>query len=96
MMLPADIPGFSIEHSLSFVEAQLNRVSYAGGRESPWRKSMNRYRAIVIVLVMCSFPASGNVLTQSSDQQKPDQKKQYPNLPSETPDKLTPTNDGFD
>jgi len=57
---------------------------------------MNRYRAIVIVLVMCSFPASGKVLTQRSDQQKPDQKKQYPNLPSETPDKFTPTNDGFD
>jgi len=57
---------------------------------------MNRYRAIVIVLVMCSFLASGKVFAQRSDQQKPDQKKQYPNLPSETPDKFTPTNDGFD
>jgi len=57
---------------------------------------MNRYRVILIVLVMCSSLASGKVLAQRSDQQKPDQKKQYPNLPSETPDKLTPTNDGFD
>jgi len=59
---------------------------------------MKRYRALVIFIVMFSFLVSGTVLAQrsGSDQQKPDHKKQYPNLPSETPDKFTPTNDGFD
>jgi len=53
---------------------------------------MKRERVILAVLVMCSFLASGKVFSQSTDRRKP----QYPNLPSETPDKFTPTNDGFD
>ena len=53
---------------------------------------MKRERVILAVLLMCSFLASGKVFSQSTDRRKP----QYPNLPSETPDKFTPTNDGFD
>jgi hypothetical protein len=48
---------------------------------------------MIAVLILCFVLLSGEVLSQSSDQQ---QKKQYPNLPSETPDKFMPTNDGFD
>lgn len=53
---------------------------------------MKRERVILVVLVMCSFLASGKVFSQSTDRPKP----QYPNLPSETPHKFSPTNDGFD
>src|ERR1700704_6645102 len=59
---------------------------------------MNCERLILTVLVMCSFLVNDKAFSQNSgsDQQKSDQKKQYPNLPSETPDKFEPTNDGFD
>jgi putative CocE/NonD family hydrolase len=59
---------------------------------------MKRERIIVVLIVACTVLACGSVLGQTSGagQQKSDQKKQYPNLPSETPDKFTPTNDGFD
>ena len=66
---------------------------------------MKRERLIAFLILACSIlvtsKVSGEVLgqTSSSDQKKPqtsDQKKQYSNLPSETPDKFEPTNDGFD
>src|SRR5438552_9328103 len=59
---------------------------------------MNRERMIAVLIVVCSVLASGNVFSQTSnsDQKKGAQKKQYPALPSETPDKFVPTNDGFD
>src|SRR5437773_7280197 len=63
---------------------------------------MNRERMIAVLIVVCSVLASGNVFSQTSNSdQKKDpqtgaQKKQYPTLPSETPDKFVPTNDGFD
>ncbi len=59
---------------------------------------MKRVRIIAVLLVVCFTIASSNVLSQtsSSNQKKADQKPQYPNLPSETPDKVVPTNDGFD
>jgi putative CocE/NonD family hydrolase len=59
-------------------------------------------RIIAVVFVICSFLTSGKVLSQTSgsgqkkEAQTGDQKKQYPNLPSETPDKFEPTDDGFD
>jgi putative CocE/NonD family hydrolase len=59
-------------------------------------------RIIAVVFVICSFLTSGKVFSQTSgsgqkkEAQTGDQKKQYPNLPSETPDKFEPTNDGFD
>src|SRR6185369_5326118 len=53
----------------------------------------NRARIIAVVFVLCFLMSIGEALSQSSGS---NQKKQYPNLPSETPDKLTPTNDGFD
>src|SRR5262245_38871693 len=52
---------------------------------------MKRERIIVVLILFCVL-ASGKVLSQSSEQKK----KQYPNLPSETPDKFVPTNDGYD
>jgi putative CocE/NonD family hydrolase len=58
---------------------------------------MKRERSIAFLIVVCSVTFF--CLTSSSAQEKPktsDQKKQYPNLPSETPDKFEPTNDGFD
>jgi putative CocE/NonD family hydrolase len=63
---------------------------------------MKREGLAAIVLVVCSVLASGTVISQTSntdqkkDPQTGNQKKQYPNLPSETPDKFQPTNDGFD
>jgi putative CocE/NonD family hydrolase len=57
---------------------------------------------IAVLIVVCSVLASGNVFSQTSnsdqkkDPQTGGQKKQYPTLPSETPDKFQPTNDGFD
>ena len=63
---------------------------------------MNRERMIAVLIVVCSVLASGNVFSQTSnsdqkkDPQAGGQKKQYPTLPSETPDKFVPTNDGFD
>ncbi len=59
---------------------------------------MKRERIIVVLIVVWSVLGSGSVLGQTSgaDQQKADQKKQYPNLPSETPDKFVPTNHGFE
>jgi uncharacterized protein len=63
---------------------------------------MNRERMIAVLIVVCSVLASGNVFSQTSnsdqkkDPQAGGQKKQYPSLPSETPDKFQPTNDGFD
>ncbi len=63
---------------------------------------MNRERMIAVLIVVCSVLASGNVFSQTSnsdqkkDPQTGGQKKQYPGLPSETPDKFQPTNDGFD
>jgi putative CocE/NonD family hydrolase len=54
---------------------------------------MKRERFIIVLFVVCSFLVSGKVFSQTSSS---DQKKQYPNLPSETPDKFVPTNDGFD
>ena len=63
---------------------------------------MNRERIIAVLIVVCSVLASGNVFSQTSnsdqkkDPQTGGQKKQYPGLPSETPDKFVPTNDGFD
>ena len=63
---------------------------------------MTRERNIAALVVVCSILACVTVFSQTSnsDQRKAaqsaDQKKQYPALPSETPDKFTPTNDGFD
>ena len=63
---------------------------------------MNRERMIAVLIVVCSVLASGKVFSQTSnpdqekDPQAGGQKKQYPTLPSETPDKFVPTNDGFD
>jgi len=57
---------------------------------------------IAVLIAVCSVLASGNVFSQTSnsdqkkDPQTGGQKKQYPTLPSETPDKFVPTNDGFD
>jgi uncharacterized protein len=59
-------------------------------------------RIVAALLVVCSVLASGKTFSQTSrstqkkSDQTADQKKQYPNLPSETPDKFEPTNDGFD
>jgi putative CocE/NonD family hydrolase len=58
---------------------------------------MKRVRIISVLLVVGFAFASANVFPQtSSNQKKTDQKPRYPALPSETPDKFTPTNDGFD
>jgi len=65
---------------------------------------MKRERIIaiisIVVIVTCSALASGRALFKSTGESSPTQttgqKKQYPNLPSETPDKFNPTNDGFD
>src|SRR6266480_6812286 len=63
---------------------------------------MNRERMIAVLIVVCSVLASGNVFSQTSnsdqkkDPQTAGQKKQYPGLPSETPDQFQPTNEGFD
>ena len=63
---------------------------------------MNRARMIVVLIVVCSVLATGKAFSQTSnsdqkkDPQTDKQKKQYPNLPSETPDKFEPTYDGFD
>ncbi|MEK6405320.1 MAG: CocE/NonD family hydrolase [Acidobacteriota bacterium] len=72
---------------------------------------MKRDRIIVVVFVACCFLGIGTAFSQTSisDQKKSDQtkeegpqtqtadqKKQYPALPSETPDKIVSTNDGFD
>jgi putative CocE/NonD family hydrolase len=51
---------------------------------------MSAKRMIVAVFVVCSMLTPCSVFCQT------DNKKQYPNLPSETPDKFVPTNDGFD
>jgi putative CocE/NonD family hydrolase len=53
---------------------------------------------IAAVVVICLSFASTSVVSQTSNpnQKKSDQKPQYPALPSETPDKFVPTNDGFD
>ena len=56
---------------------------------------MKRER-ISLVLLALVLVVPSKVISQSTDQQKHEQKKQYPNLPSETPDKFVPTNDGFD
>src|SRR6476620_2439742 len=54
----------------------------------------------IVAIVTCSAFASGGALVRSANEpaqtQTSGQKKQYPNLPSETPDKFEPTNDGFD
>ena len=61
---------------------------------------MKREQIIAFLILFCSVLMGGKVVCQTStDQKKPqasDQKKQYPNLPSETPDKFEPTHDGFD
>jgi putative CocE/NonD family hydrolase len=68
---------------------------------------MKRKRIIAAGFVVCAVLGVGTVFTQTSSSQTSssaqkksdqtsDQKKQYPNLPSETPDKFVPTNDGFD
>ena len=63
---------------------------------------MNRDRMIAVLIVVWSILATGTVFSQTSnndqkkDPQKGNQKKQYPNLPSETPEKFEPTNEGFD
>jgi uncharacterized protein len=61
---------------------------------------MKREQIIAFLILFCSVLMGGKVVCQTStDQKKPqrsDQKKQYPNLPSETPDRFEPTNDGFD
>ncbi len=59
---------------------------------------MTRVRIIAILLVAFIVLVSANGLSQTStaNQSGTVQKPQYPNLPSETPDKLVPTNDGFD
>jgi uncharacterized protein len=59
---------------------------------------MKRVRIIAVLLVGCFTFASFNVFpqTSNSNQTKTTQKPQYPNLPSETPDKFVPTNHGFD
>jgi len=51
---------------------------------------MSPKRMIVAVFVVCSMLTPCSVFCQT------DNKKQYPNLPSETPGKFVPTNDGFD
>ena len=63
---------------------------------------MKRDGIIVVTVVVCSLLLSGTVISQTSnpdqkkDTQPSNQKKQYPNLPSETPDKFVPTNEGFE
>lgn len=63
---------------------------------------MKREGIISVVFVVFSVLITGNVSSQTSnseqkkDAQTPGQKKQYPKLPSETPDKFEPTYDGFD
>jgi uncharacterized protein len=59
---------------------------------------MMRVRIIAILLVAFIVLVSANGLSQTTtpNQSGTVQKPQYPNLPSETPDKLAPTNDGFD
>ena len=54
---------------------------------------MKRALIITALIIACSLLASGNAVSQTSSS---DQRKQYPALPSETPDKFVPTNDGFD
>jgi len=54
---------------------------------------MKHERTIAILIVMFSVAASGKVFSQSAPSE---QKKGYPALPSETPSKFEPTNDGFD
>jgi putative CocE/NonD family hydrolase len=61
---------------------------------------MKCVRIISVLFVMFSLLASGRVLSQDNSEepqaQTGGQTKQYPKLPSETPDKFVPTNDGFD
>jgi putative CocE/NonD family hydrolase len=59
---------------------------------------MKRVRIITVLLVVCFTLAGTNGFSQSTNPnpKKTDQKPQYPALPSETPDKFVPTNDGFD
>ncbi|MFY9571436.1 MAG: CocE/NonD family hydrolase [Blastocatellia bacterium] len=63
---------------------------------------MKRERRIAALIVICSVLAgtSGFSQTSNSGQKKEDksqtQKRQYPALPSETPAKFEPTNEGFD
>ncbi|MFY9610063.1 MAG: CocE/NonD family hydrolase [Blastocatellia bacterium] len=54
---------------------------------------MKRARIITVLIIACSFLATGKVFSQTSSS---DQKKQHPALPSETPQKFEPTNAGFD
>src|ERR1700730_9128416 len=78
------------------------QVNETAARNRLEEKYMKRERVIALVFVICSFLTSGKVFSQTScsgqrkEAQTGDQKKQYPNLPSETPDKFEPTNDGFD
>jgi putative CocE/NonD family hydrolase len=59
---------------------------------------MKRAFSVIVLLVASVTWTSESVFSQSSDsgQRRTDQKRQYPNLPSETPDKFVTTNDGFD
>ena len=50
---------------------------------------MKHVRMMGLLLALSFVLGSGNVLAQTAE-------KKYPGLPSETPDKLEPTNDGFD
>ena len=52
---------------------------------------MKRERIIAVLLVLSSMLGIGNAFSQT-----PDQKKKYPALPSETPDKFEPVADSFD
>ena len=59
---------------------------------------MKRVRIIAVLLAVCFTLTSANVFSQTSraNQTRTAPKPQYPSLPSETPDKIVPTNDGFD
>ena len=58
---------------------------------------MKRERIIALLIVACSVPFFCQALSSAQERFKTSgQKKQYPNMPSETPDKFEPTNNGFD
>jgi len=59
---------------------------------------MKSVRIISVLFVVCLTLTVESVFPQSSNsnQKQTDKKSQYPKLPSETPEKFVPTNDGFD
>ena len=61
------------------------------GAESLEGKAMKRVRIMATLLVWVALFGMGKTFAQTAEQ-----KKQYPALPSETPDQFKATNDGFD